>query len=207
MVPLLVDFTGKKVAIFGGGDVGARKAAFFSPEARVVVYSRSFVPALVEMPVERVAVELDALDDETLNTLLDSAFCAVAATPDPDLNNRIGDACRRRKILFNNAEGEMGDFLVPSVARGRNYIVAVSTAGSSPAVSRFLREHLEEAFPYLDRMVELQERLRKYLREFVPDPSARREILWNVLKDPDVWNAIPRGETYTWSLVARRYLT
>ncbi|MEM2123863.1 MAG: bifunctional precorrin-2 dehydrogenase/sirohydrochlorin ferrochelatase [Methanolinea sp.] len=206
MVPLLVDFTGKKVAIFGGGEVGARKAAFFSPEARVVVYSRSFSPALLELPVERVETDLGTLTDESLYSLLEGAFCAVAATPDPVLNNRIGDACRRKNVLFNNAEGETGDILVPSVVRGKNFVLAVSTAGSSPAISRFIREHLEETFPHLDRMVELQERLRRYLREFVPDPSARREILWKVLKDPDVWNAIPRGEAYTWSLIAVRYL-
>lgn len=206
MIPLLVDFSQKKVAIFGGGDVGARKAAFFAKEGSVVVYSRSFSPALLDLPVTRITIDLEGIPDEKLLSLLEGIFCAVAATSDPDLNNRIGETCRRKGILFNNAEGERGDFLVPSVVRGENFLLAVSTGGSSPAVSRFIREHLEETLPHLDRMVAVQERLRAYLREYQPDPEARKEILWNVLKDREVWAALQRGETYTWSLIAGRYL-
>jgi len=206
MIPLLVDFSQKKVAIFGGGDVGARKAAFFAPEATVVVYSRSFSPALVDLPVTRVTVELDGIPDETLSSLLEGVFCAVAATPDARLNNRIGEACRRAGVLFNNAEGESGDIFIPSVVRGEHFLLAVSTAGASPAVSRFLREHLEETLPHLDQMISIQEQLRGYLREFQPDASARREIVWKVLKDRDVWAALSRGDTYAWSLIAERYL-
>jgi precorrin-2 dehydrogenase/sirohydrochlorin ferrochelatase len=207
MIPLLVDFSQKKVAIFGGGDVGARKAAFFAQEGSVVVYSRSFSPAFRDLPVTRITIDLDGISDEKLLPLLEGIFCAIAATSDPALNNRIGEACRRKGILFNNAEGEQGDFLIPSVVKGEHFILAVSTGGASPAVSRFIREHLEEAFPHLDRMVRVQERLRAYLRECQPDQQARREILWNVLKDRDVWAALQRGETYTWSLIAGRYLT
>ncbi|MDH7509531.1 MAG: bifunctional precorrin-2 dehydrogenase/sirohydrochlorin ferrochelatase [Methanolinea sp.] len=206
MIPLLVDFSKKKVAIFGGGDVGARKAAFFAREGSVIVYSRSFSPTLMELPVTRVTIDLEEITDEKLLSLLGGIFCAVAATPDPKLNNRIGEACRRKNILFNNAEGEQGDFLIPSVVRGEHFILAISTEGASPAIPRFIREHLEETFPHLDRMVSVQERLRAYLRECQPDPEARREILWNVLKDRDVWAALQKGETYTWSLIAGRYL-
>ena len=206
MIPLLVDFSQKKVAIFGGGDVGARKAAFFAPEATVVVYSRSFSPALVDLPVTRVTIELDGVPGETLSSLLEGAFCAVAATPDAGLNNRIGEACRKAGVLFNNAEGEKGDIIIPSVMRGEHFLLAVSTKGASPAVSRFLREHLEETLPNLDRMIGMQEQLRGYLREFQPDASARKDIVWKVLKDRDVWAALPRGEAYAWSLIAERYL-
>ena len=44
MIPLMIDLAGKKVVIFGGGEVGARKARFFAPEAEVTVISRSFSP-------------------------------------------------------------------------------------------------------------------------------------------------------------------
>ncbi len=206
MIPLLVDFSQKKVAIFGGGDVGARKAAFFAPEADVVVYSRSFSPAFGDLPVEKVGVDLDAIPDGTLSSLLEGVFCAVAATSSAEINNRIGAACRERGILFDNAAGEQGDILIPSVVRGENFLIAVSTRGASPAVSRFIREHLEASLPHLDRMIALQERLRAYLRECQPDVAARKEILQNVLSDRDVWAALGKGETYTWSLIAGRYL-
>jgi len=111
MIPLLVDFSQKKVAIFGGGDVGARKAAFFAPEATVVVYSRSFSPALVDLPVTRVTIELDGVPGETLSSLLEGAFCAVAATPDAGLNNRIGEACRKAGVSSTTPRGRRGTSL------------------------------------------------------------------------------------------------
>jgi precorrin-2 dehydrogenase/sirohydrochlorin ferrochelatase len=40
MIPLFVDCAGKRIVIFGGGDVASRKAAFFSGEAEVLVVSR-----------------------------------------------------------------------------------------------------------------------------------------------------------------------
>jgi hypothetical protein len=41
MIPLLHDFTGATVLVFGGGTVGARKARRFASEADVVVVSGS----------------------------------------------------------------------------------------------------------------------------------------------------------------------
>ena len=46
MIPLFIDCSGRRVVIFGGGAVAARKAAYFVQEARVLVVSRSFVQKL-----------------------------------------------------------------------------------------------------------------------------------------------------------------
>ena len=45
MIPLLHDFSGTTVLVFGGGRVGARKARRFAREARVVVVSPAFAEA------------------------------------------------------------------------------------------------------------------------------------------------------------------
>lgn len=206
MIPLLVEFSKKTVVIFGGGEVGARKAAYFAPEARVHVYSRSFSPGFSGLNVKLDTIDLHGAGDERLPALLQGAFLAIAATPDRELNNRIGELCLERGILFNNAEGDAGDLLIPSVVRGERFLLAISTGGSSPAVSRFLREFLEKFLPDLDQMIALQERLRAYLKECQPDANARKELVWKVLMDRDVWVALHGGEIAAWSLITRRYL-
>jgi len=206
MIPLLVKFSNKTVVIFGGGEVGARKAAYFTPEARVRVYSRSFSPVFSELDVEQVTIDLDGAGDKRLPSLLQGAFLAIAATPDRELNNRIGELCRERGILFNYAEGDAGDLLIPSVVKGERFLLAISTGGSSPAVSRFLREFVERSLPDLDRMIALQERLRAYLKECYPDADARKDVVWKVLMDRDVWVALQGSEVAAWSLITRRYL-
>lgn len=206
MIPLMLDLSGKKVVIFGGGDVGARKARFFSCDAEVTVVSRSFSPRFDKIQVNRVTRDLTGIDDRSLEQLLEGSYIVVAATPDQVLNDRIGGRCRERSILFNNASGETGNLLIPSVIRGNYFLLAISTCGASPALSRFLREHLESAFPDLDHMVALQERLRTYLQKTVPGAEARKEILWKVLNDTEVWEALGKGEELAWEMVTERYL-
>ena len=206
MIPLMLNFSGKKVVIFGGGDVGARKAGFFRPEAEVTVYSRSFSSRFSGMGASLVEQDLSGLSDQALLELLAGAYLAVAATPDPALNDRIGALCRAQEILFNNAWGESGDVLIPSVIRGENFILSLSTGGKSPAVTRYLREYLQLSLPCLDRMIDLQERLRTFLREREPAIQKRRAVLSSVLHDQEVWAALAEGEETAWSMVERRYL-
>jgi precorrin-2 dehydrogenase/sirohydrochlorin ferrochelatase len=206
MIPLMLDLAGKKVVIFGGGDVGVRKARFFSHDAEVTVVSRSFSHLFDDVPVTRITRDLTGIDDRHLDQLLEGSFIAIAATPDQALNDRIGERCREHSILFNNASGGTGDLLIPSVIGGDYFILAISTCGASPALSRFLREYLESAFPNLDHMVALQERLRLYLQKTVPGAGARKEILWKVLHDPEVWNTLGKGEELAWEMVTERYL-
>jgi precorrin-2 dehydrogenase/sirohydrochlorin ferrochelatase len=205
MIPLMIDLSGKKVVIFGGGTVGIRKARFFSPEAEVTVVSRSFSPGCDELGVRRIERDLSTAGDADLGSLLAGAFIAVAATPDTGLNDRLGEICQKLGILFNNASGKNGDILIPSVIRGEHFLIALSTSGASPAVSRFLRESIESSLPDLDRMIALQARLRDALQDSVPDADTRKKILWEVLNDPEVWGALGKGEEEGWRMVMERY--
>lgn len=206
MRPLMIDLTGKKVVIIGGGEVGARKARFFAPAAEVTVISRSFSPHLSGIDVKRIPCDIRDLPDGKIRALLDGAFAVVAATPDPSLNNRIGTLCREKGILFNNASGDTGDLLIPSVIAGDHFLLALSTEGESPAVSRFLREHLQSTLPELDRMVALQGRLRKYLLDIEPDSRKRKDIVTKVLHDPSVWVALAKSEEGAWQIIEEKYL-
>jgi precorrin-2 dehydrogenase/sirohydrochlorin ferrochelatase len=206
MIPLLVDLSGKTVLIFGGGDVGARKAAFFSGETVVRVYSRSFSPLFSGIAAECVRMDLSGITEERISGLVKGSSVVVAATPDTGLNDRIGAVCRGMGILFNNAEGVSGDVIIPSVVRGRNYLLAISTRGAGPAVSRYVREFLESSLPGLDGMIGIQSRLRAYLKNHQPDQEKRRDTLWKVLHDREAWSLLEKGEDQTWEMIERRYL-
>lgn len=206
MIPLMIDLTGKKVVIFGGGEVGARKARFFSPEAEVTVISRSFSPKLSGLEIQRVTLELSDMREDEISSQLEGVFLAVAATPNQSLNNRIGSACRKMGVLFNNASGEAGDILLPSVICGEHFLLGLSTGGESPAVTRFLREHLQSTLPDLDRMVVLQDRLRTNLSRKEPDSRKRKVLVTKVLHDPAVWAALAKGEEEGWQIVEEKYL-
>lgn len=206
MIPLFVDCTRRPVVIFGGGDVAARKAAYFAGSADVTVVSRSFGQKILDLPVVRRECDVSMLSEEALEALLDSAFLVIGALSDPAQNNRVGRLCRQQGILFNNADGEPGDVILPSVTGETNYTIAISTSGSSPAISRFIREHLEQEFPALDQMIALQQRLRTELKTREPDQVKRNTILQDVLKDETVWTALSADTTGAWNHVKKRYL-
>ncbi|HUH78599.1 MAG TPA: bifunctional precorrin-2 dehydrogenase/sirohydrochlorin ferrochelatase [Methanoregula sp.] len=187
MIPLFVDCSGRRVVIFGGGKVAERKARFFRGEADVTVVSRSFGDKFTDIPVERIAMDVHKALDDSLEELVGGAFLVVGALSDPEQNNRIGAICRGRGILFNNADGEAGDVTIPSVTRGKNYTLAISTRGNSPAVSRFIRERLEAEYPALDAMIGLQADVRKRLKACEPSQQERNVILRDILDDPEAW--------------------
>ena len=206
MIPLFADCSGRRIVIFGGGAVAARKAAYFADEARVFVVSRSFVHKIETMPVKTRTMDIEAASDEKLAAAIGKAFLVIAALSDPVQNNRIGRICKKTGILFNNADGEKGDVILPAVSRGENFTIAISTGGSSPAVSRFLREHLEQELPELDAMIALQHRLREELKKNVPDQVRRNSILHKVLDDPATWKCLRTDPDKAWKRVVERYL-
>lgn len=205
MIPLFIDFTGRRIVIFGGGEVAARRAAYFCGTAVVVVVSRSFTTAFDRLDVTRIETDLGyGSCDPT--SYLDGAFFVIAATSDTALNNRIGRICQESKILFNNADGECGDVILPAITAGKNYTIAISTSGSSPAISRYIREKIEATIPALDDMVALQSRLRDALKEMEPEQEKRSAIITRVLHDPAIWAALEAGRGDVWDDILARYL-
>jgi len=206
MIPLFVDCSGKRIVIFGGGEVASRKAAYFSREADVLVVSRSFSPKIATLPVRRRVLDVSTVSDEDIAGITRQAFLVIGTLPDPSSNNRIGEICKGQRILFNNAEGQAGDVIIPSVTGGDNYILAISTKGSSPALSRFIREQIEMHYPALDEMVALQHELREQLKRSEPSQSRRNAILREVLHDRAVWEILEKDPDKARVELKRRYL-
>jgi len=189
-IPLLIDLSGRRVVIFGGGPVGERKARYFLP-AEVVVVSRDFTPGLEAMGNEgSVRIERKDIKKEGLASLMEGAFLVVSATGDSALDDNIKQIAGQSNILVNSATGS-SSVIVPSIIKKGQVMIAISTGGSSPALSKYLRLKLESSIGGdLDQMAALQERARKRLKETVKDQKRREKILWEILEDPAVWEAL-----------------
>jgi len=193
-LPLYIDFSCKKVVIFGGGAVGERKAKYFAP-AEVVVVSGSFTECLEAMGKEGlVRLERRAVEKEEVPELIRGAFLVVAATGDPVLNGGIARIAGEAGILANVATGE-SPVVVPSLFKRGDIMAAISTGGRSPAMARYVRLRLEASLGGdVEKMVGLQERLRDRLKTSVAGQGRREEILRAVLEDPAVWKALGESE-------------
>lgn len=204
MIPLMVDCTAKKVTICGGGEVGARKAAYFAGEAEVTVYSRSFSAAFHSLSVHQVQTEILPIE-ENISRIIMGAFLVIAATSDPALNAVIESRCRAAGILCNNATRPAGDVILPAKFSGDRFTIAISTQGGSPAVARYIREHMQATWPDLDQMIILEEELRGDLKEEQIPEEQRRKILTTILHDSAIWQSLPKGVAATRKVIQERY--
>jgi len=179
--------------IFGGGAVGERKARLFSQHARVTVASQDFSPGLIEMAKDGSIELFRASLPSGADDLLRDAFIAIPATSDPDLNIELDERAKGLGVLVNRVDG-VGEVVVPSVIKRDPVLVAISTFGESPALSKLLRERIEEVLGegYAD-MARILGEMRGVLKERVPEQAERRRILLEIISDEGVWRLLPES--------------
>ncbi|WP_174591181.1 precorrin-2 dehydrogenase/sirohydrochlorin ferrochelatase family protein [Methanocella conradii] len=204
-LPLFIDFSGKKVVIFGGGAVGERKARYFAG-AEVTVVSREFTPCLEAMGRDgMIRLERRSVGSDDVASLIDDAFLVVAATGDRALNDEITRIAVERGILANNATGD-SPAIVPSLVKKGDIMVAISTGGRSPAMAKYLRKRLELALgDGIGRMVKLQETVREALKSIEKDQKRREQILWEILEDAGVWEALQESNEKAMEMARRHF--
>ncbi|MDG6244705.1 MAG: bifunctional precorrin-2 dehydrogenase/sirohydrochlorin ferrochelatase [Methanolobus sp.] len=193
-LPLLIDMSDKKVVIFGSGSVGERKANLFSEYAEVTIVSLSFCDIFYELEKKygTVLIKADAekLPDDMINDIIRDAFLVIPATNNRSINKRIVDLARSSSILTNEVDA-IGDVTVPAVIKRGKLTISISTTGSSPAFSRFTRQQVEKIItPEFSDMIRIQDEIRTYLKDVVPEQKDRKTILWDILEREEVWAAL-----------------
>ncbi|MBN1134414.1 MAG: bifunctional precorrin-2 dehydrogenase/sirohydrochlorin ferrochelatase [Methanosarcinaceae archaeon] len=190
----MIDFSGRKVMIFGGGSVGERKAGLFSPHADTTVISTGFTQELEKLGksgrVKLMSYDVGSLSDAEIQDLVSDAFLVIPATSNALLNERIIGIANKNNVLVNQVDS-IGDVVVPSVIQRGNLTIAISTLGSSPAISKYARKNIEQVITIqYEDMIRIQDEIRTYLKQNVPDQKMRKEILWKIIDDTAVWDAL-----------------
>ncbi|MCZ7372286.1 MAG: bifunctional precorrin-2 dehydrogenase/sirohydrochlorin ferrochelatase [Candidatus Methanoperedens sp.] len=139
-LPLMLDLTSKEIVIFGGGDVGERKASLFCEHARVTIISREFTPGLNALfQKEKIKlIKVKDLTETDIRQFMKNAFITIPATNDSLLNEKIASIASENGKLVNRVD-DMGDIIVPSVIKRGNVVIGISTVGQSPALSKYIR--------------------------------------------------------------------
>jgi len=170
--PIMLDVRGRRCVVAGAGPVGRRKAASLAIAGAAV--------RLVDPAVEDVAIDgVEVVRAAYRRKMLDDTLLVFACTADADLNARIAADARAAGVLVNVADDpDRCDFFAPAVAADGDVVLAVGTGGASPALAADLAEDLARHLP--DRVGEFAAAcrgVREYVREAVPDPRRRRDIL------------------------------
>ncbi len=191
--PVFLDLAERPCLVVGGGVVAERKAVgLFDAGADLTVVSPGLTPHLEDL-VRRHKISHRQKRFEESD--LAGFFLAIAATNDPAVNTAVARACRSRGILANvAAPPDESSFIVPSVVEQGDLLIAVSTCGSSPALSRKVRQELEQAYGpeygvFLDKMA----LLRRKLQHDDTDEATRRKV-YQAMVESDVLYLLKAGE-------------
>jgi precorrin-2 dehydrogenase/sirohydrochlorin ferrochelatase len=203
MIPLLHDFVGERVLVFGGGPVGARKARRFAREAGVVVLAPDFPGEFGDADGEGdLELVRAAPAPGDVGGWLDRVgpALAVAATGDTAVNDAVERAAGERGVLVNRADQSRVDrtaaseqrgpdrVVVPATARDGPVVASIGTGGRAPALSRQLRRELEGVIEGAGELAELTAELREGLRD--RPPEQRRKAVRAVVASEAVWKAL-----------------
>lgn len=143
-------------------------------EADVKVLSPQVSPAILELPAVKTGLVGPDLEEE-----IRQAALVVAASDSRKTNHEVSKICHRLGIPVNVADApEECTFLFPAVVKKGDISIGISTGGGSPVVSSVLRREIEDSMPdyYADIAVQMG-RMRKRVRETVPDEKDRRRCL------------------------------
>jgi len=191
--PVLLDLRGRRAVVVGGGAVAEAKVGpLVDAGAAVTVVAPALTPGLAlqarEGGLAHVARGYASGD-------LDGAWIVIAATDDPDVNHVVHAEAESRGVLVNVVDDPpYCGFILPSILRRGELVVAVSTSGNAPALAVRIRERIErELGDEYARFLTLAGALRKPLAEKYPDFQVRRR-LWYRLVDSDVLALLRAGD-------------
>ena len=198
--PVNLNLCNRLCVVIGGGQVASRKInTLLSCGAAVRVVSPSIQTQLKKLVFQK---RLEWFEREYAEGDLQGAFLAFAATSDRGVQQLVKEEAEKHKIIFNSADDPTGsDFHVPAHFRRGKMLVTVSTGGCSPALSKFLRESLEEDIgPEYESVVGFMALMRDAVISRDDDSAAHKELFQRLLEN-DIIKLICDGNWFDLQMV------
>ena len=145
-LPIFINLKQKPVLVVGGGDIALRKInLLIKAQARVDCLSPFFCEGM------------NSLSRDNYVNLINKSFepadikdysVIIAATDDATVNSSISSIAHDKRIPVNVVDSPaLSSFIMPSIVDRSPVIIAVSSAGKAPVLSRIIRAKLETVIP------------------------------------------------------------
>lgn len=193
MYPISLKLAGRKVAVFGGGKVAARKVGRLLEEQAVVqVIAPQLCPALAEQAAQGMVGWFQGTGQAFFSQAGGSGLAlAFVATDSCEVNHELCVQARAMGALVNSATApEDCDFFVPArISRGELELTA-ATGGASPAFARLLRQDLAQRYHEgFGSFLQTLGQLRQELQQAEPDTAVRQQ-LWRQAMTRDIFQLV-----------------
>ena len=192
-LPVFHNIKGKLCLVVGGGEVAKRKAGvLLEAGARVRVVAPEMDAGL------KAEQGVDAVIAPFAEKHLEGVTLVIAATDDRAVNKQVSELAQARNIPVNVVDDPaLCSFIMPAILDRSPLMVAFSSGGGSPVLTRMLRAKLETLIPHnYGRLAAFAERFRERVKTHVADASQRR-IFWENVFEGAVAEKVLAGDETT----------
>jgi precorrin-2 dehydrogenase / sirohydrochlorin ferrochelatase len=190
--PVFLDITDKRCLVIGGGKVAERKVTMLLQfYAHVVVVSPVMTRALLKLGKES---KIEYFQRTYTAKDLHNTALVFACTDNSAINNKIKKEAARKNIPVNVVDTpDLCDFIVPSIVKKGDLVIAISTSGELPLLSKKLRQKIEEIVTddYLEYLHIIGE-FRKHLMNTVKE-APKRSLIMKDIEKMDIQEVITTG--------------
>lgn len=193
LLPIFLNIKEKKCVVVGGGEVALRKATLLlRAGADLHIVAASLSDELRKLCSEH---SCKITEREFQEADLSDAILVVAATDDLATNERVSVIASDLNIPVNVVDQpHLCSFIMPSIVDRSPIVVAISSGGSSPILTRKLKELNETMIPgRIDKLAELLGSYRVRVKKEVKDFSARIRFWENIL-DSEIPELVYNGQ-------------
>ena len=189
-LPVFQNVKGRRCLVVGGGAVGARKAGVLLEAGAKV---RVVAPEIDDELKAHAAVEAVYARFEPQH--LEGMALVIAATNDRAVNQQVSELAQARNIPVNVVDDpELCSFIMPAILDRSPLMVAFSSGGASPVLTRMMRGKLETVIPQnYSRLAGFAERFREVVKRRVTNPAKRR-IFWENVLDGVIAEKVLTGD-------------
>tara|TARA_R110002072_G_scaffold4663_3_gene32404 strand:+ start:11541 stop:12926 length:1386 start_codon:yes stop_codon:yes gene_type:complete len=183
-LPVFMNVKGQRCLLVGAGEVASRKAALL---ARTGAHLVVVAPLVRDEVADIVTLHHGEIHQRKFqDSDLDDVVLVIAATDDSGVNQRVSELARARKIPVNVVDQtDLCSFIVPAIVDRSPVVVAISTGGSSPVLTRQLKEKIEILIPATyGRLAALLGSLRDRVKLGISDFSNRTRFWERLLSGP-----------------------
>ena len=144
-LPIFLDLADKKCVVVGGGEVAQRKAKLLlRASAKVNIISVEFTQSLRELSDSRCTL----IEQAFTPSQLAGAALIVAATDSATTNKEVAKIATELNIPVNVVDmPELCSCIMPALIDRSPVVIAVSTGGNSPVLTRKIKELVEVLLP------------------------------------------------------------
>lgn len=192
-LPVFQKIRGRRCLVVGGGEVGTRKAGVLLEAGALV---RVVAPEISDALKSAAGVEPVLARFEEAH--LEGVALVIAATDDREVNKQVSQLAQARNLPVNVVDDpELCSFITPAIMDRSPLMVAFSSGGASPVLTRMMRGKLETVIPQnYSRLAGFAERFRETVKQRVTNPTKRR-IFWENVFEGVVAEKVLTGDEQT----------